>query len=140
MFQQFLILFIPFSICKIKIYVDEIYILNDNYHKNNISIILNIRGLNTFDELIVNDNFKIILESENSEEENKKITFICGLFVLFNSINAQIKCLLKETNFHNLIWPFYLRQDKKSFITQFIGPNPQSSQKYILFLLIINYY
>ena len=46
---------------------------------------------------------KIILESENSEEENKKITFICGLFVLFNSINAQIKCLLKETNFHNLI-------------------------------------
>ena len=45
MFQQFLILF-----CKIKIYVDEIYILNDNYHKNNISIILNIRGLNTFDE------------------------------------------------------------------------------------------
>ena len=123
MFYQFLILLIPFSICTIKLYVDDIYRLEDNYHKNNISIILNIRRLNTFDELIVNDIFKINLESENVKEKNKKITFLCGLFSLPNANNTQIKCLLKEANIPNLKGPFYLRQEnfKKSFIIHFNG-------------------
>ena len=79
-------------------------IVKDNNQKNNHSIIFNIKRLNISEKLILNNLFKLVFQSDNPQEQNKNITFDCGLFIN-SSINNEIKCVLKELN-HNLIGPF----------------------------------
>ena len=112
--HNILIILISLSICKYLLYVDEMHILND---KKNFLIILDISGLNNSTKIIANNIFNIVLDSENYQEKNVKIKFICNLFYL-NNFNSQIKCLLEEKISSNIIGPFSFRQEylKKSFI------------------------
>ena len=110
MIFQILIVLIPLIRSKSILYVKDIYLLNNNYRKDNFSIILGLRGMNKVNfpkNLIINNIFNIIIESENTKEQNKIITFECSLFNLNSS--SEINCLLKELTFSNFIGPFYLR-------------------------------
>ena len=124
MIFQILIVLIPLIRSKSILYVKGIYLLNNNYRKDNFSIILSLRGMNKVNipkNLIINNIFNIIIESENTKEQNKIITFECSLFNLNSS--SEINCLLKELTSSNFIGPFYLRIEnfKKSFTTKFNG-------------------
>lgn len=66
--------------------------------------------------LIINNIFNIIIESESTKEKNKIITFECGLFN-FNSY-CEIKCLLKELNSSNFKGPFYFRIENSKKVLQ----------------------
>ena len=110
MIFQILIVLIPLIRSKSILYVKGIYLLNNNYRKDNFSIILSLRGMNKVNipkNLIINNIFNIIIESESTKEQNKIITFECSLFNLNSS--SEINCLLKELTSSNFIGPFYLR-------------------------------
>ena len=120
MIFQILIVLIPLIRNKSILYVKEIYLLNNNYHKGNFSIILSLRGMNKVnipEKLIINNIFNIIIESQSTKEQNKIIAFECGLFNL-NSY-SEIKCILKEITFSNFIEPFYLRTENSKKVLQF---------------------
>ncbi len=124
MIFQILIVLIPLIRSKSILYVKDIYLLNNNYLKDNFSITLSLRGMNKVNipkNLIINNIFNIIIESESTKEQNKIITFECGLFNL-NSY-SEINCLLKELTSSNFIGPFYLwiENFKKSFTIKFNG-------------------
>ena len=126
MLFQVLILLIPLIRSKSILHVNEIYILNNNYQKNNFSIILSLRETNKINiskKLVINNIFNIITEFENAKEQNKIIAFECSLFYLNSSINSEIKCFLKNFISSNFIGKFYLRIEnfKKSFMIQFNG-------------------
>ena len=90
--------------------IEQIYILNENnLQKNNFSIIYNIQQF--FEKCLnINKVFEITLESENSEESNKKIVFKCHLFYgLTYKDNSYLKWTLKERNVLNVKVRFYFR-------------------------------
>lgn len=117
-----LIFFIPISLSKYVLYVDNIYTINT---KNNFSIILDLKRLNISNKFIANNIFNIVIESENQiEKKIKKICFICD-FIYLSLNNPQIKCFLKEKFSLILKGSFYFRQEyfKKSFIIKNKGEN-----------------
>ena len=121
---QILIFLIPLIKSNFILYVNDMYILNNDYQNGNFSIIISLRGINKInisEKFIINNIFNIIIESENIKEKNKNITFECGLFYLNSSINSEIKCRLKKFINSNIFGPFYLRIEnfKKNFIIHF---------------------
>jgi len=120
MLFHIVIFFISLTKCKYILYIDDMFIEKDKNQENNYSIIFNIKRLNISEKIIINNLFKVVLQSDNPKEQNKNITFDCSLFIN-SSINDEIKCTLKDLNYSNLIGPFYFRLEhfKKSMIIQF---------------------
>ena len=118
MIIKLIIFLISLTLCKYILYIDDIYILNDKY---NYSLILDIKPINISKKLIINNIFKIVLDSDNLLEKNIKINFICK-YINLSLLNFKIKCYLEEKISSNLIGPFYFRKEnfQKSFIIKFI--------------------
>ena len=118
MYFNLLFFLIPLSLSNHLLYIDNIYTINN---KNNFSLILDLKRLNISNKFIANNIFNIDIESENKNEKNKKISFICDLFYLSLNYPPKIKCLLKEKFVSNLEGTYYFRKEyfQKSFIFKF---------------------
>ena len=108
-------------ICQYVLNIEQIYILNENILQNkNFSIIFNIKHIFP-KNLYINNIFEIELESQNSEESNKKIVFECHLFYgkLYQN-DTYLKCKLKEKSLLNVKGPFYFRNEhfKKCYMIE----------------------
>jgi len=114
MYFILLIFLLPLFFCKYILSVDNIYTIDK---EKNFSLIFNLKRLKISKKFIANNIFNIIINSENQNEKNRKINFVCD-FIYLSLYNPHIKCFLKENYPINLKGPFYFRQEffKKSFI------------------------
>ena len=111
---------ISFSLNYISLYIKNIYLSNiqlDEKFINDFIINLDIEGTKIPKNIIIYNIFKIILESENPKEKEKKIIFECNFWGPTDSSNSYLECTLKKKIESNLKGPFYFREEffEKSF-------------------------
>ena len=101
------------SLNNIPLYIENIYLSNIKFNENFINdfiINLDLQGKNIPKNIISYNVFKIILESENIKEKEKKVIFECNFFGPTNFCNSYLQCLLKSKLESNLKGPFYFRE------------------------------
>lgn len=119
---KILLMLISYVLNNITLYIKNIYLSDINFKKMSeydFKMNLDIEGKNIPKNIIINNIFDIILESENINEKEQKIIFECNFFGPNEAINSYIQCLLKETISSDLKGPFYFREEyfEKSFST-----------------------
>ena len=117
MYIIILIILISFCLNESPLLINNIYISNYKFTNSSFFLILNLKENDILNFFVQENIFKINIESENPEESNKIITFICDLFVSSFELNPFIKCYLKEKIPLFLKGPFYFREEffQKSF-------------------------
>lgn len=112
------------SLNNIPLYIENIYLSNIKFNEkfiNDFVIILDIKGKNIPKNIITYNVFKIILESENIKEKERKIIFECNFFGPTNSSNSYFQCLLKSKIESNIKGNFYFREEhfERSFTLKY---------------------